>query len=426
MKALVIGSGGREHVLCWKIAKSPLIRKLYCAPGNAGICKIAEPVKIDPASLHDCVDFAAREKIDLTVVGPELPLTLGIVDAFTKQGLRIFGTSLEASRLEGSKVFAKEFMARKKIPTASFKVFDTPDDALTNLKAKDTAFPIVVKADGLAAGKGVIICKDHHEAEGAVRSIMIDKAFGRSGDRIVIEECLQGKEVSFLVFTDGEHFIACATSQDYKRALDNDEGLNTGGMGAYSPSAYLSGKDYVALINQILMPTINGMAEEGRTYRGILYIGLMLTEKGPKVLEYNVRFGDPETQVILPRMKSDIIPILNACIDGTLSRKKIEWTTRASVCVIAASEGYPGSYVKGKAIQGLNDVNEDHDLQVFHAGTSMKNGGEIVTSGGRVLGVNALGGNIEEARTRAYDALGKIRFEGMHYRKDIALDALKR
>ncbi len=425
MKALVIGSGGREHVLCWKIAKSPLIRKLYCAPGNAGISSTAEPVNIDPASLNDLVDFAAREKIDLTVVGPELPLTLGIVDAFTKQGLRIFGTSLEASRLEGSKVFAKEFMLRKKIPTASFKIFDSHDDALTDLKKKETGFPIVVKADGLAAGKGVIICRDHHEAEEAVRSIMILKAFGRSGNRIVMEECLQGKEVSFLVFTDGEHFIPCATSQDYKRALDDNEGLNTGGMGAYSPSAYLSGKDYVSLVNQIVMPTISGMAEEERMYRGILYIGVMLTEKGPKVLEYNVRFGDPETQVILPRMKSDIIPILNACIDGSLSRAKIEWMTKASVCVIAASRGYPGSYEKGKVIQGLNDIREDNDLQLFHAGTAMKSDGEIVTSGGRVLGVNALGTNIEEARTRAYNALNKIRFEGMHYRRDIALDALQ-
>ncbi|MEW5807171.1 MAG: phosphoribosylamine--glycine ligase [Acidobacteriota bacterium] len=424
MKILVVGSGGREHTLCWKMVQSPMVTKIYCTPGNAGISSVAETIPIDPSSISELSDFGAEKRIDLTVVGPELPLILGLFDEFQKRGLKVFGASAEAARLEGSKVFAKEFMARKRIPTADFRVFDSPDAAVSFLKSKECRYPTVVKADGLAAGKGVIICQNRSEAEDAVRKMMVEKIFGASGERIIIEDCLQGREVSFLLLSDGEEFIPLASSQDYKRALDNDEGPNTGGMGSYSPSAHLSPGEHRKILDEIVEPTITGMMEDGRRFKGILYCGLMLTDKGPRVLEYNVRFGDPEAQVILPRMESDLVPLLLACAGGSLKGMDIKWSDGASVCVVMASGGYPGSFEKGKLVKGLNLIKEDDRLQVFHAGTSFNRDGDIVTSGGRVLGINALGETIEVARNRAYDCVGKICFEGMHFRKDIALDAL--
>lgn len=423
MKVLVIGSGGREHTLCWKISRSPLLEELTCAPGNAGISSLAKTAAIAPTSVPELADFAEKNKIDLTVVGPELPLTYGIVDSFRERGLKIFGASKESARLEGSKIFAKEFMARRGIPTAAFESFDVFDEALSFIQDEKTRFPAVVKADGLAAGKGAVICKSRRDAESALRSMMVDKSLKEAGEKVVIEDCLEGREVSFLVLSDGKNFLPLVTSQDYKRAKDNDEGLNTGGMGSYSPSAHLNEENYGRIIEEIVQPTITGMAEEGKEFRGVLYVGAMLTPDGPKVLEFNVRFGDPETQVILPRMESDLLPLLEACSAGSLSGMNIEWNPKASVCVVAASGGYPESYEKGKEIQGLDLVEEGDQLQVFHAGTAFDSEGKATTSGGRVLGVNALGKNIEEARNRAYEALGKIHFDKMHYRKDIALDA---
>lgn len=423
MRVLVIGSGGREHTLCWKISRSPLVDELYCAPGNAGIHSTAKAVAIKPTSLAELASFAEEKKIDLTIVGPELPLTLGIVDDFQKRGLAIFGASKEAAKLEGSKIFAKEFMARRGIPTAPFRTFDSFDKASSYLEEEKTSYPLVVKADGLAAGKGAIICRTEDEAKSAIQMMLIDKALGEAGEKVIIEDCLEGKEASFLVLSDGKHFIPLVTSQDYKRALDRDEGLNTGGMGSYSPSAYLDEANHKKIIDEIVQPTISGMLEEGKELRGVLYVGAMMTSDGPKVLEFNARFGDPETQVILPRMESDIIPLLDACSMGSLSGMDMEWSSKASVCVIAASKGYPGSYEKGKEIKGLNLLQEDDELQIYHAGTALDSEGKLITSGGRVLGVNALGKEIKEARKKAYEALNKIRFEGMHYRKDIALDA---
>ncbi len=423
MKVLVIGSGGREHTLCWKISQSPLLKELICAPGNAGISSLARTVDIKPTALPELIDFAEKNKIDLTVVGPELPLTFGIVDAFQERGLKIFGASKENARLEGSKIFAKKFMERRGIPTASFKTFDVFDQALSFIQDEKTRFPIVVKADGLAAGKGAIICQVRKDAESALQSMMVDKTLNEAGEKVVIEDCLEGREVSFLVLSDGKSFLPLVTSQDYKRAQDNDEGLNTGGMGSYSPSAHLDEKNHNRIIEEIVRSTIAGMAEEGKEFRGVLYVGAMLTQEGPKVLEFNVRFGDPETQVILPRMESDLIPLLEACSAGSLSGMTIEWSPRASVCIVAASGGYPESYEKRKEIEGLDLIEEGDDLQVFHAGTAFDSEGKYITSGGRVLGVNALGRDIKDARNRAYEALGMIRFDKMHYRKDIALDA---
>ncbi len=423
MKVLVIGSGGREHALVWKISQSARVKKIYCAPGNAGIQGLAECVEIAPTQVQALLAFALEQKIDLTVVGPESSLVEGVVDAFEKKKLRIFGPTQRAAILEGSKSFTKEFMIKYGIPTASFKAFD---DRKKARKYLDTCqVPVVVKADGLAAGKGVVIAATVKEAKEAVDLIMADKAFGAAGDTIVIEEYLRGEEASFLAFTDGKTILPLPTSQDHKAIFDNDKGPNTGGMGAYSPAPVVTPEmtDYV--MNNIMMPTVKGMETEGRPYKGILYAGLMIDGNAIKVLEFNCRFGDPEAQPLLMRINSDIIDIFEACIDGKLDQIEMKIDPQPTVCVVMASAGYPGAYATGKAIKGLKAASEEQDVEVFHAGTTRKNG-KIVTTGGRVLGVTAIGKNLSEAIEKAYRAAGRIDFSGCYYRSDIGAKALKR
>ncbi|MCX5749364.1 MAG: phosphoribosylamine--glycine ligase [Candidatus Saganbacteria bacterium] len=420
MKILVIGSGGRESALCRKISQSPKCSKLFCAPGNAGISKYAELV---PASKIDgIINFVKENRIDLTVVGPEQPLVDGIVDAFEKEGLRIFGPSAKAARIEGSKIFSKDLMKKYGIPTAYYEQFLDSNKAIIFLKGKK--YPVVIKADGLAAGKGVIIAQAQAEAEGAIRSMLDDKQFGEAGKKIIIEEFLEGEEASILCFTDGKTIVPMESSQDHKRILDNDEGPNTGGMGAYSPAPVVTAELLKKVEKEILYPTIRAMEKEESFYKGILYAGLMITKDGPKVLEYNARFGDPETQAVLPRLKTDLIDIMEAIIDGHLDKIKIEWDKKAAVCIVLASGGYPGDYKKGYVIEGLDEAEKLNDVTIFHAGTSLA-GCDIVTSGGRVLGVTALGISVKEAIDRAYAAVSKIKFKDMHYRKDIGKKALK-
>lgn len=421
MKVLVVGGGGREHALVWKIAQSPRVRKIFCAPGNAGISQQATNVPIKASDLNGLLDFALKERIDLTVVGPEDPLTNGIVDLFESKGLLIFGASKKAAEIEGSKVFAKEMMRKYRIPTASYETFDHRDHAVKYILKQGA--PIVVKADGLAAGKGVIICQTVEEAIQSVDKIMTQKIFGEAGRRVVIEEYLVGEEASYIAFTDGKTILPLASSQDHKPIFDGDQGPNTGGMGAYSPAPLVTEEVNDRIIEKILRPIIYGMEEEGRPYRGILYAGLMIHEGHPNVLEFNARFGDPETQPILMRMRGDIIPILESCIEGTLSQQHIEWDHRASVCVVMASKGYPGNYEKGKVIHGLKEVAQIEGIMVFHAGTDYQNG-EFVTSGGRVLGVTGLGEDIPRAIEKTYEAVRKISWEGVHYRTDIGQKAL--
>ena len=422
MKVLVVGGGGREHALVWKIAESPKVSKIYCAPGNAGISEQAEIVPIKANDLKGLLEFALKEKIDLTVVGPEDPLTRGIVDLFESKGLTIFGSSQKAAEIEGSKAFAKDMMRRYHIPTASYEIFEGPKEAVAHIRRKGP--PIVVKADGLAAGKGVIVCKTVKEAVQWVERIMVEKVFGEAGNRVVIEECLVGEEASYIAFTDGKVILPMASSQDHKPVFDGDKGPNTGGMGAYSPAPVVTDRVHERIMEKILRPIIQGMGEEGRPYKGVLYAGLMIDNDHPKVLEFNARFGDPETQPVLMRMKGDIIPVLEACIDGSLSRCKIEWDGRASVCVVMASSGYPGDYEKGRVIKGLQEVSRMKDIFVFHAGTALKEG-EMVTNGGRVLGVTGLGEDIPRAIERTYEAVKKISWDGVHYRTDIGEKALQ-
>jgi phosphoribosylamine--glycine ligase len=421
MKILVIGGGGREHALAWKISKSPLVEKVYCAPGNGGTSSIAQNLNISAVDIDGLLGFAKANDIDLTVVGPELPLTNGIVDIFNASGLRIFGSDKKASILEGSKSFMKDFCKRHHIPTAGYETFTQKEEALHYVKEKGA--PIVIKADGLAAGKGVIIAHTVTEAVDAINLIMDQRIFGDAGSKLIIEEFLSGQEASYIVFTDGENILPLASSQDHKQIYDGDKGPNTGGMGAYSPTPVVTKRIEENVINNIIKPTIAGMKAEGRFFKGVLYAGLMISGDDIKLLEFNVRFGDPETQPLMARMKSDIIPLLQACIDGTVKDAKIEWNDKAAVCVVMASGGYPGTYQKGYEITGLENVEEKDDVIVFHAGTIYQDSW-VVTNGGRVLGVTALGTTIEEAIDNVYEAVGLINFTQVHYRKDIGKRAI--
>lgn len=426
MRVLVIGSGGREHTLCWKIAQSRTVDKLYAAPGNGGISQVAECVDIKADDITSLPAFAKEKGIDLTVVGPEAPLVAGIVDNFKKQNLRIFGPDRYIAQLEGSKVFAKETMARLGIPTADFKILDNPVEAKNFIKQRRT--PIVVKADGLCAGKGVIVAQTEDEALSAIDTIMVDKKFGSSGDRVIIEDCLVGEEASVILVTDGKDFVTFASSQDHKRVFDGDKGLNTGGMGAYSPAPVVTKSIEKRIENEIIIPLINGLAKEGTPYKGVLYLGLMIIESQPYVLEFNVRFGDPENQAMLPRLKTDLVDIIEASIDERIKDIKLEWSPDACVCVVCASDGYPGSYKKGLPIYGLEEAAKMKDVVIFHAGTKLtsdeRQATRYETNGGRVLGVTALGVDIRTAIDTAYAACSKINFEGIHYRKDIGYRAI--
>jgi phosphoribosylamine--glycine ligase len=425
MKILVLGSGGREHALCWKLSTSPLLTRLYCAPGNGGTAEVAENLDLRADDLRELYKFAKQEKVDLTVVGPEAPLAAGIVDHFEQGGLKIFGPSARASRLESSKVFAKNLMRKHALPTAEFKVFTKADEAATYLK--QVHYPIVVKADGLAQGKGVLVATNPPEALEFVNRIMVAKEFGDAGGKVIVEEALRGDEVSVLALTDAHAILVLEDARDAKRLKDGDEGPNTGGMGAYSPSGLGAPKQMEKIEAKVLVPIVHAMKKEEHPYRGCLYAGLMLTPTGPKVLEFNVRFGDPETQAILPRLKSDLLPLLLATIDGTLESQEVEWDPRPAVSVVMASGGYPGSYRTGMAVTGLERARARPDVQVFHAGTRREpgRGGEakVFTSGGRVLSVTALGETLADARKKAYEAVKDIRFEGAHYRLDIAAQA---
>ncbi|MBU3911295.1 MAG: phosphoribosylamine--glycine ligase [Candidatus Omnitrophica bacterium] len=423
MRVLVVGSGGREHTLVWKIAQDKSVEKVFCAPGNGGIREQAEIVNIKADDIAGLLNFAKENKVDLTIVGPEAPLVKGIVDSFLKEGLRVFGPTKELAMLEGSKVFAKKAMKKFGVPTADFEVFTDANKAKDYLKKKGA--PIVVKADGLAAGKGVIVAQSVEEAEKAIDDILVKKIFGAAGNRLILEDCLEGEEASILVFTDGKTIMPLVTSQDHKRIFDNDKGPNTGGMGAYSPAPVVSEGIFNNIIEGVFKPLINGLANEGKIFKGVLYAGVMLTEKGPMVLEFNVRFGDPETQAVLPRLKSDLVEIMGACIDGSLDKINLEWDKRPCLCVVAASRDYPGPYEKNKEIRGLEEAKKMWDVVIFHAGTSLENG-KIVTNGGRVLGVAGLGHDISSAKKKAYDALDKIKFDGIHYRKDIGDKAIKK
>ncbi len=422
MKILIVGSGGREHVLAWKIKQSSLTKEIYCAPGNGGISQVAECVDIKADDIPALVQFAKEKEIDLTVVGPEVPLVAGIVDIFEQEGLKIFGPCREAAQLEGSKIFAKEFMYDCNIPTANFEKFDNIKSARDAVRR--IAYPVVIKADGLAAGKGVMICQTLEEAEKAIDEIMAQKIFDEAGQQIVIEECLEGEEVSILAISDGEQYCLLDSSQDHKRIFDDDVGPNTGGMGAYSPAPILTEKLYKAIENRVIEPVIRGMQRNGTPFKGVLYAGLMITSEGPMVLEFNVRFGDPETQAILPRMQGDIVELMLASCEGRLEEVELEWDKKSCVCVVVSSGGYPGEYEKGKEISGLKDAEEAEDTFVFHAGTK-KEGNKIVTSGGRVLGVTSLGSGIEKAIEQAYKAVDKINFERCFFRRDIGSKAFK-
>jgi phosphoribosylamine--glycine ligase len=423
MKVLVVGGGGREHALVWKISQSPLVKEILCAPGNGGISRIAKCVPIKASDIEALARLAGEERVDLTVVGPEEPLVLGIEEEFRRRGLRLFGVSREAATLEGSKSFAKELMEKHGIPTASFRVFENPEEAKAFIKEKDS--PCVVKADGLAAGKGVFVCREPEKAMDAVDEIMVRRAFGDAGRKVVIEELLEGEEASFLAITDGEAVIGFPPAQDHKPVFDEDRGPNTGGMGAYSPAPVVTGELEERIMETIMVPAVRAMAKEGRPYRGILYAGLMISNGEPKVLEFNVRLGDPEAQPLLVRLKSDIVPLLLAATEGNLEKMEPSWDDGASVCVVMASRGYPGKYERGKVILGLEEAEKMEGVFVFHAGTRFEEG-KWLTDGGRVLGVTARGEDIPKAIERAYEAVGKIHWEGVHYRKDIGKKALRR
>jgi phosphoribosylamine--glycine ligase len=418
MKVLIIGGGGREHALAWKLAQSPKVSKLYCAPGNGGIASIAQCVPIKAMDIEGAVSFAKSERIDLVVVAPDDPLAGGMVDAMEAAGIRAFGPHKNAAIIESSKAFSKDLMKKYGIPTAGYEVFNNSDSAIAHLKK--SKYPIVVKADGLALGKGVIIAQNFDEAEKAVHDMMAGKVFGTAGDTVVIEEFMTGPEVSILAFTDGKTVVPMVSSQDHKRALDNDKGLNTGGMGTFSPSRLYDEALNTFCMENIFTPTIRAMNSEGRKFKGVLYFGLMLTPEGPKVLEYNARFGDPETQVVLPRLKTDLVEIFEAVIDEKLDSVKIEWDNNAAVCVILASGGYPGKYRTGLEIEGIEEAEKEAGVVVFHAGTKLENG-KCLTAGGRVLGVTAIAETMDKAREKAYQAVDRIHFPDMHYRRDIGI-----
>ncbi len=418
MKILIVGSGGREHALAWKISQSPRVDKIYCAPGNAGMESLAENLPILATDIQELKKFAFKEKIDLTVVGPELPLTHGIVDEFEQNNLKCFGPYQIAAELEGSKVFAKQFMERHKIPTARFKIADSPKQAKKILNSGEFPFPVVLKADGLAAGKGVLICRSLKQAEKGVEELMVERKFGEAGRLILIEEFLRGKEASFIVLSDGVKVCPFVTTMDHKTVYDGDQGPNTGGMGAISPSPYINKDTFNEVAKDIVFPTITRMLEEGRKYKGVLYVGLMLTEQGPKVLEYNCRFGDPETQPQMLRLKSDIVDIMELTIEENILDKDIEWNDKAAACVVAASGGYPKKYEKGKLIKGLDKASKIEGIEIFHAGTR-KEDNNYYTNGGRVLNVCCADNTLGDAMQKIYDALDKIDFEAMHFRRDI-------
>jgi phosphoribosylamine--glycine ligase len=423
MRVLVIGSGGREHALTWKLRESPYMDEIYCAPGNAGIAQEAECLPVDASRPHDIVELAKGLKADLTVVGPEAPLVAGLVDEFEREGLWAVGPVKAAARLEGSKIFAKQFMQRHHIPTARFKVTENFEDAFKALA--EFSMPVVVKADGLAAGKGVVVARSREEAERTLVEFMREKTLGSAGDRVLIEECLSGEEMSFIVLTDGQGVLPLAATQDHKAVFDNDQGPNTGGMGAYSDDAILTAgqRDYV--LRRIVSPTLAGMAAEGTPYRGFLYVGLMMTPEGPKVLEYNVRMGDPEAQPIMMRLRSDLIEFFKAIRDQQLARLEAHWSPNPAVCVVLASKGYPGKPEVGKVITGHEAAESQGGVKVFHAGTQFRDF-QLLTTGGRALGVTAIAEDLASAIERAYAAVSKIHFEGMHYRRDIGAKGLHR
>ena len=417
MKVLIVGGGGREHAIAWKVAKSPKVEKLYCAPGNAGIAEVAECVNIGVMEFDKLTAFARENQIDLTIIGPDDPLAAGAVDAFEAAGLRVFGPRKNAAILEASKAFSKDLMKKYGIPTAAYETFTSPEAALAYLET--AKMPIVLKADGLALGKGVLICKDLEEAQEGVKTLMLDKQFGSAGDEIVIEEFMTGREVSVLSFVDGKNIKIMTSAQDHKRAKDGDQGLNTGGMGTFSPSPFYTAEVDVFCKEHIYQKTVDAMRAEGREFKGIIFFGLMLTADGPKVLEYNARFGDPETQVVLPRMKNDIVDLFEACIDGTLDQMDLQFEDNAAVCVVLASDGYPEHYEKGFPIHGLEHFKDADGYYVFHAGSKFDADGQIVTNGGRVLGVTATGKTLKEARANAYTATEFITFDNKYMRHDI-------
>lgn len=418
MRLLLVGSGGREHALAWKIAKSPLVQKLYIAPGNGGTQKHGENVPIEPDNIPELVKFAKEQKIDLVVVGPELPLVLGLKNSLEEANIACFGPGAFAAQLEGSKAFAKKIMQKTKVPTAAFKVFEEEEYEKALKYIQEQNFPLVIKADGLAAGKGVIIAQNYTEAKESLEKIMVQKIFGAAGKRVVIEEALEGEEASFLAFCDGNTVKYLPSSQDHKRVGEQDTGPNTGGMGAYSPAPILPDKDMQKVGDLVIKPIIKHLAEIGHPFKGILYAGLMMTKEGPKVLEYNVRFGDPECQPLLMRLENDLVEVMLACVKGELENIELKINPLATLCVVIAAKGYPGKYPKGMEIKGLEELEKEKDLMVFHAGTIQKEG-KYYTSGGRVLGVTARGKDLKEAQSKAYAAVEKISFENMYYRRDI-------
>jgi len=427
MRILLIGSGGREHALAWKIAQSPKCEKLYCAPGSDGMADIAEPVNIKADDITGLLKFAKSKSIDLTVVGPEAPLVAGIVDHFQKEGLKIFGPGKALARLEGSKVFAKEVMKRFGVPTADFKVFEKISDALKYVDGRKG--PLVVKADGLCAGKGVVVCKSSNEAKDSLKKILAEGIFGNAGNRVIIEDCLIGEEASIIVISDGENIVSLASSQDHKRVFDNDKGPNTGGMGAYSPATVITEDLFNMILDKVIYPVIRGLKKEGTPYKGALYAGIMITSQGPYVLEFNARFGDPETQAILPRLKSDLVDVMEKGATGGLKNYILEWDKRPCVSIVMASGGYPGDYENGMEISGLDEAKKLKGVVVFHAGTKLGRRSTdeeklFITNGGRVLDVTALGRTYKDAIDNCYDAVRMIRFDRMHYRTDIARRAL--
>ncbi len=424
MRILVVGSGGREHALVWKLRRSALAGEIVCAPGNGGIEKDAHCAAVSPLDQAGLLELVRRERIDLVVVGPEAPLAAGLADRLRAQGVSVLGACQAAARLESSKVFAKEFMARHGIPTASFTVHARSEDALSRLESTEVRYPVVIKADGLAAGKGVIVARTPEEARRAIQLIMVERAFGAAGDKVVIEDFLEGPEASFIVFTDGDAILPAVIAQDHKAVFNNDEGPNTGGMGAYSTDSILAPGTSNRILKEIVRPVIDAMREEGAPFQGILYTGLMLTASGPRVLEFNVRMGDPEGQVILPRLASDFAALCVSLCQGRLKEYEAAWSRQAAVCVVLASPGYPGSYPRGKVIAGLEKAEEEDRILLFHSGTRRR-GDTLLTDGGRVLGVTALADDLASAVASAYRAVAKISFEGMHYRTDIGAKGLR-